>query len=301
MRNLSDALKALLATGLFIATDIYTITLIDATVLTFTSLDIDIIISGITYKSRSDLFTRSKIAWKLGTQVDSMDLTIMPNPTDLVKDLNMVAAFRMGYFDGATVQLDRVFMPTNAGSIWLATGNSALNVSTDYVIRNYFLGRFGDVEIGGTSINAPVNSMIELLAIQMPRNLYQPGCLHTLYDAACGVSRASYTSTFAAGSGGTLTAVPVPSTGQADDYYTYGVMAITSASRGVTVRRQIAAWLINTVIPVFPLPWLPIEGDVVLLTAGCDKTMVSCHDKFGHTDYGPYEGFPYIPAPETTI
>ena len=220
---------------------------------------------------------------------------------DLVKDLNMVAAFRMGYFDGATVQLDRVFMPTNAGSIWLATGNSALNVSTDYVIRNYFLGRFGDVEIGGTSINAPVNSMIELLAIQMPRNLYQPGCLHTLYDAACGVSRASYTSTFAAGSGGTLTAVPVPGTGQADDYYTYGVMAITSASRGITVRRQIAAWLINTVIPVFPLPWLPVIGDVVILTAGCDKTMLSCHDKFGHNDYGPYEGFPYIPAPETTI
>ena len=49
-----------------------------------------------------------------------------------------------------------------------------------------FKGRLGDVDqIGRTTAKLTVNSDLVLLDIDMPRNVYQPTCLHTLYDSGC--------------------------------------------------------------------------------------------------------------------
>ena len=55
-----------------------------------------------------------------------------------------------------------------------------------------FKGRLGTIdEIGRTSAKLTVNSDLVLLDIDMPRNIYQPTCLHTLYDTGCTLEQRS--------------------------------------------------------------------------------------------------------------
>ena len=41
--------------------------------------------------------------------------------------------------------------------------------------------------VTGTEVQLTINSDLELLNVQMPRNIYQDQCLHTVYDAGCGL------------------------------------------------------------------------------------------------------------------
>jgi len=48
------------------------------------------------------------------------------------------------------------------------------------------------------------------------------------------------------------------------------------------------------------LPFAPAAGDVFTAYPGCDKTQATCASpKF--SNLVNFEGFPYVPAPETAI
>ena len=49
-----------------------------------------------------------------------------------------------------------------------------------------------------------VLSALELLNIQMPRNVYQSVCLHTVYDGGCALVKATYTVTGSVASGASI-------------------------------------------------------------------------------------------------
>jgi len=48
-----------------------------------------------------------------------------------------------------------------------------------------------------------------------------------------------------------------------------------------------------------PLPFAPNAGDAFTAYPGCDKTQNTCTAKFNNL--ANFEGFPYVPAPETAI
>ena len=71
-----------------------------------------------------------------------------------------------------------------------------------------FKGRLGVVdEIGRTSAKLTVNSDLVLLDIDMPRNVYQPTCLHTLYDSGCTLVKNAFGTNGTVGSGSTASVI----------------------------------------------------------------------------------------------
>jgi len=98
----------LLSSDSFLMADLYTFTLSNGTVLRYAGTDIDLTIDGNTYDS-SVKIDRDNIKVTTGLEVDSLNLTIFPELTDLVAGVPFAQAVREGMFDGALVLIERAF------------------------------------------------------------------------------------------------------------------------------------------------------------------------------------------------
>jgi len=280
----TQGLKDLLATGQFVMADLFTFTLINATVVRLTSGDADIVSGGQTFSAVGPRIERSRAHWKIGLDVDMQEIKMYPQSTDLIGGLTWPAAVCQGLLDGAIVQVERAFMPTYG------------DTSNGTVIM--FAGRMATVDFARNGIVLRVNSHLELLNVTMPRNLYQPGCVHTLYDAGCTLVKATFTFTGTVGAGATKTSVPIAGTGHGDGYYDLGTLLFTSGvNNGVS--RAVKQWLSNAALLQQPLYAVPGNGDVVQIAAGCDKLQATCTTKFNNL--ANFRGFPYVPVPETAV
>ena len=63
-----------------------------------------------------------------------------------------------------------------------------------------FSGKVSDTSVTRFEANLTINSEVELLNIQMPKNLYQPSCVHSVYDTGCTASKNYVYSSVANGS-----------------------------------------------------------------------------------------------------
>lgn len=219
MKTLSSDLQALLATGAFLMADCFTITLVSGTVYRWTTFDVDISYGGHTFEHASDDFTiiRSKISWSNDLSTDTMDIKLIPQ-VQLTSGL--LLPLQNGDWDAAIVQLDRVFMAPGHSD---PTGGVLL-----------FIGRVGDIQLDKTQVSISVKSHIELLNIDFPRNIFGPSCQRILYDAGCGVNKATYTFTgtitdAVTSEGGPADALSMPvSVSDDDGYFTQGIINFTS-------------------------------------------------------------------------
>lgn len=299
MKPLSPALTALLASRKFAAADLYTFTLIGGGVLRYTSYDVDVTVGGNTWSAggttgpffdRTD--NKAKCHWKIGIAVDQLIFDVIPGAAQ-VNGQPFLAAVRQRVFAGAELELDRAFFaPPGAGaplSIPGATGTLVL-----------FVGRVAEVNFSRTAATFNVNSHLELLNQNLPRNLYQAPCINTLFDASCALNRASFavSGTVAAGS----TPFVVDATlAQASGYFDQGSIVFTSgANNGVS--RSVKSYSIGTpgmLVLLSPLPNVPAPGDTFTAYPGCDKTQATCTNKF--SNLVNFRGFPYVPVPETAV
>ena len=111
------------------------------------------------------------------------NIEIYAGAGDLVGTLPLAEAVRLGLFDGATVELDRLFAPPPADS-----GSGGLDTSLGVLL--WFYGRVAECEVGRSTIAVRVKSLMNLLAVQqMPRRLYQASCGHVFGDTMCGYDR----------------------------------------------------------------------------------------------------------------
>lgn len=245
----------------------------------YTTWDADVAYNGDTFSASGPLIERSTLHTVIGVEVDTMDLTITPQSTDMIGAQTFMQAIASGVFDGGTVKFERVFLD--------ATGTPV----GGYIA---FLGDFADIELTRFDAHVVVNSKLHILNVKLPRNLYQPGCLHTLYDADCGVVRASFAQ---AGTVGTATRTSVATTlPQADAYFDTGYIQFdTGALTGV--KRTVKSWAGGTLALLYPLPLAPSPGDTFTVYPGCDKKQATCETKFSNVVN--YRGLPYIPQPET--
>lgn len=277
------ALAALLASSsAFSKADLYTWTFVDGTVLRTTDADVMLQFGGRTFASCAPIMERSKVSLTVGVEVDSMDVTVKPSAADALAGVAWQVATRLGYLDGAQLLVETAYIQT-----WPTV------VGTLHV----FQGQVSDAYPERTSIKITVKSALELLAQQFPRNVYQSVCLRTVYDAGCGVNKASYTST------STIVASPAPTLtsfkcglSQAAGYFDQGVVTFTSgANAGLkrTVKSYDGAGGFTFALP---LPVAPAAGDTISVFAGCDKTLATCRSKFSNA--ARFRGFPWVPTPE---
>jgi uncharacterized phage protein (TIGR02218 family) len=278
MKTASPALLALLASGQFCYAELFTLTLASGTVLRWTSADTALAYGGHTFSPWP--LKRGSVRTVLGVQVDSLALTLYGTVDDVVAGQPLPQLAERGGFDAARVLVERLIMPT-----WGDTSAGTVHV---------FQGRVASCEPSRTQVALTVNSDLELLNIKLPRNLYQAGCRHTLFDAGCALSKAAHAVTGQVTANGTAINIYTDLTG-GNDYYALGTVEFLSGANAGeirTVRSNTAGMLVL----LGPLPQAPQAGDAVAAWPGCDKTQQTCQNRFGNK--ANFGGFPFIPQAE---
>ena len=284
MKTASAALIELLAsTEQFIMADLYTITLVDGSVLRYSAAPTALDVEGDTF-ALGPKFERSKTKIVIGTQVDELEVKIYPESGDVIGAMPFLEAAWQGQLDGATLRLERAFMPsygdTGPGTVVL------------------FVGRISDIECTRTGIDLRCRSHLELLNIQMPRRLWQSACTHHLGDAMCQFDRSSLHASFPAGDGSTQTQIATTvSPSPASLYFQGTIVGVTGANAGSTrtVANMDGGWVYVKLAFLSPVT----VGDEFRLLPGCDRTLATCTSVFNNAPH--YGGFPYIPTPETAV
>jgi uncharacterized phage protein (TIGR02218 family) len=201
--------------------------------------------------------------------------------------------------DGAELELDRAFFAPPSSKVF-----PPVTVPTATGVVVLFVGRVAEIDAGRSLATINVNSHLELLNQNLPRNLYQPGCVNTLGDASCGVNLAGY-GVFSTVSV-SFSSIAFESTGipqQAPGFYTLGKVTFTSGilsglSRSIKASAQSGG--VTELVLTTPLPVAPAVGDGFISFPGCDKSLGpnGC-PKFNNI--ANFRGFPFVPVPETAV
>jgi len=290
MRNAGGALITLLTNSRhIIVADLLTIAQSNGTITRRTSAPSDLTAvsqwdaASHLFASSGPHFKRGSTKLVVGMEVDTLNLTLMCNPVaDLIGGVPWPTAAIRGDLDEARIMVERVFMATYG-----TTSAGTLIV---------FKGMVGRVEPARDEVRIEVVSDLALLRHPFPRNTYQPGCIHTLYDAGCTLSRAALGVNGAAVTGSTPKAV-LTTLGQATGYFDLGTMTFTSGLN-IGLSRTIATFVSATSFSLaVAFPYTVVAGDTFTVFPGCDKKQATCSTKFSNLAH--FRGYPYIPSPVT--
>jgi uncharacterized phage protein (TIGR02218 family) len=258
----------------------FTFTLATGTIYAWTNVDYPVAYNGTTFSCTGPLVQGLKFKQSVGLEVDKQQITIAARPTDLISGAPALEAIRSGAFDGATAERDRVFFNAPAGAV---IGGVML-----------FHGRVSTVDnVGRTSAQITIASDLVILDYDMPRNLYQATCLHTVYDSGCGLNRSTYAANGTVGLGSAATLI---NTSVALAAHRGGSILFTSGANA-NVRATVKSVVAGTSLTLmYPLPNSPSVGDAFAVYQGCDHTTGTCQSKFNNL--ASFRGFPFVPPPQ---
>jgi len=223
------------------------------------------------------IIKRGTMRSAVGIQVDEMGVTLLCNADSTIQGMPAAQFCAQGGFDGARLEITREF---SAG--WDSEACGSLNI---------FTGRVADMTITGTEVEMNIVSDLELLNVQLPRNVYQAQCLHVLYDQGCGLVASAFEVTGNTTANSSRTAIHSNlSTGN----FALGTIKFTSG-QNVGEMRTVRSFANGTVTTMFPFPFVPAPGDLFVAKPGCDRTLATCAT-FNNT--GNYRGYPFIPVAE---
>lgn len=287
-RSVPTALQTLFDTGLQLVTaDLYTLTLSGGTVLRWTGYDQIVTLSGTTWGLGPGIES-NKLKVSAGVEVDTMVLSLSGDTSTLINGSPMMPFINGGGLDGATVKAERAYA-ADPSDAWVGK-------------LHRFTGTVSDIDRPSRAqADVTVRSLFELLNLNLPRNVYQPGCLNSLYDSSCTVNRAALTvsSAVTTGTSGPRLTMTASGLTQAAGYFSLGAVRFTSgANAGVlrTVRTHSAG---GVLVFMQPLPVDAAPGDTFDIYPGCDQTLATCGSKFANAIH--FRGHPYIPVAETVL
>lgn len=260
--------------------DLYTLTTSTGEVHRITSADIDVPHAGHLYSASGPSIGRGQVRVIRGLEVDTLALSIQSPADYLLSGMPFVPSALSGALDGARVLLHRAFM-----SGWGAAPAGVVLL---------FSGRVSDLSGSRHSLSVNVKSDLELLNTKLPRNVYQAGCMHTVYDQGCGAVKqlVSGTVTGHGGTGHWLNS----NIGHPGSWFANGVLTLTSGAMSGT-QRTIKSHASGRFDFALPLPQAPGIGDTFSVYRGCDKTQTTCAIHFNNLPR--FRGFPFIPVPES--
>jgi len=264
--------------------DLYTFTLAGGgTVLRYTPYDQDLTLGGNTWSGSGPLIRRSLLRQTLGMEVATMELTLATDGSHLVNGVPWIPAARRGAFDGMHVLLERTAMPTAGdvahGKYWKFSGDA------------------GSIETDRLVLRMTVNSRVEIFNRPVPSNVYRTGCLHTLFDAGCTLSKAAAGVNSTAAAGSTVLQINC-GLAQAAGHFSLGTIVFTSGVNA-GVSRSIKSYTPGVIVLSRPLVAAPANGDAFTAHPGCDKTQATCTVKFANL--ANFKATPYVPPPEALL
>ncbi len=261
--------------------ELLTLTLRDGGATRWAASDVSIQFDGKTWEP-GPIIERDSVRLSVGIEVTTSNLTLHAGPSVTVSGMPLLQAARRGLLGGAEILIEKGFTDQPGNEL----------VGTVHI----FEGRVGEVSATSTSVQCEVKSYTELLDTMVPRNVYQPSCLHVLYSAGCGVSKATNGTALSVQMGSTASLIKCGAA--AGTALVLGELVFVSgANAGVrrAVKRQAAGELQLS----YPLPDAPVAGDQFLVYKGCDKTMATCASKFANM--ARFKGQPFVPEPETAV
>lgn len=276
--------------------ELFTVTLMSGTIYRWTSFDQSLKLGSHDWLSTRDgapLITRNRFGVKNTVEVPELELRI---GCDDVLLGNLKAQIHNGLFDGATVEMSRVFMPTPG--------------DTKYGRIILFSGRLSGVVIDAEGITVTSKGHNVLMNQQAPKNLYQTNCEHTFCDFGCTLSESAYTFTGQTMAGGSTakTILWIAPGGFSADRFTLGKMTVTGGPASGQVR---TVSLCEGGSPVrlhltYPLYNAPNAGDSFSILMGCDRQLASCQTRkqangTSVDNSQHYRGFPFVPPAELAV
>lgn len=233
------------------------------------------------------LWRRSKLTFKAGIELGECTLIISARAGDTINALPVATALRGRIWDDAALLLSRAYFD----------GDGTLRG----VLPRY-QGQLGKMRLLDGDIEITLKPPSVTLNRAVPP-VYQAACHNTVYDAACGVSRAGFTVAGTAQAGSTAVSIET-ARGEAAGYFAGGVItfadgALAGLSR--TVRAHAAGGAVSFFAP---FPQAPAVGDAFTLTPGCDRSMGAggCARFYSTAAIRlHFRGTPFIPLPETAF
>lgn len=283
----SDLIAALAEGSVLYSANLITIGLVGGETLTWTDFGIDLVYDTQTFTSKGPFFSRP--TWKVSNtmQVPDLSLKISSFNTAFGGGGALELQIHSGLFDGASFLLQRAFMgaelnPNNLGVVSL------------------FGGKIAGIDLDGTTATVGAKGKINDLDQYVPRNLYQINCNHGFCDPGCGLSAASFTSSYTVGSGPTTVFLPWASAPSNPARYQNGTLVITNGVASGS-RRTITAASSAGIDLAYPLPFLPAAGNAFTAFQGCDKTYNSgtVQSCTAYSNTAHFRGFPDVPPPAT--
>jgi hypothetical protein len=244
-------------------------------------------------------FGRSLVTTKLGVEASELDVSIHPN--DSGSYYSVADMVRAGLLDGATVELDRLFVPAGLGP--------SLDTSLGVIV--WFRGRVAECESGRSLIRLKVKGVLDRLSTtQFPRRLYASSCSHVFGAPMCGYNRLTGVNASGVATGwgaNNISALPgstrsvviasfvptlVPS-----PYNEGTIFGLSGANNGAirTIRYHDAGYVYAST----PFLSTVAVGDVFQIFPGCSHSDAMCADVFNNL--ARFGGFPHIPPPESSI
>lgn len=148
-------------------------------------------------------------------------------------------------------------------------------------------GRVTGCKWSGSTATLTTDSVFTLFQRAGLRRVYQVGCPHVLYGAACGLNAASWAVGLAASAvSGNHVAVP-GAAGYPAGWFTGGMLQVGAE------RRMVAWHSGSTIVLVDAVAGLTV-GASVTLWPGCGRSVDICDGKFGNLDN--YGGLPFLPG-----
>lgn len=285
MRQVSEKMAALLESNQFVIAELYTITTVQGSEYRYTNYDYSLIVGEKAYLSNGPIIERDSLSCKIGIELDSLSVAVSINDDVMLGSLPFLQAVHNGQLDGARFKLERVFMDpkhpfdTSAGTIKLFDG---LIVEPDFT---------------RSQLQFSVKSDLDVLSVQMPRDLYQPSCKNTLFDMRCGLNREQHAVVASVDDDSTLSRI-VCTIAKPQGYFTQGVVEFT-AGLNVGIKRTIRLHENGSLLLTLPLTQMPAIGETIKVYPGCDKTMDTCSIRFNNLKR--FRGEPFVPVPETAV
>lgn len=280
MMDMRAALDAHLKSGATTVCRAWAVTRADGVTLGFTDHDCDLVIEGVTYRAGTGLTARS-LMQSTGLSVDNSE-ALGALSSDAVREADIEA----GRYDGAEV------------TSWL------VNWAKPEQRVLQFRGTLGEIRRAGGAFEAELRGLTEDLNQPLGR-VYQKPCSAVLGDGTCrfDLNTVGYVTDIACESvaeGQRFTWAALEGFGP--NWFTGGrLLVLTGAASGlwapIRSDEEVAGQRRLTL-------WQPIRaaigpGDLVRLTAGCDKRMSTCRLKFDNLVN--YQGFPDIPGEDWLV
>jgi Phage conserved hypothetical protein BR0599/Uncharacterized conserved protein (DUF2163) len=301
MKNASASAIAILSGGKYLRAELYVITLKSGATYYFTSFELPLTaaiypsVTNNNYLTGLTIIRDGSTTQAVGLDSQEMEITIAPqfdNPggAPLIGGYSVMQAARLGILDNASILYAKLFMNMPAPGALLDTSPGGIG---------WFRGVVADLDVQRFGVKLKISSdLLVLNQVQMPRNLYQGSCVHTVYDAGCAILASSFTHTSTVSAITSSSQFTTGLTGFADGYFSLGVLKFTSGANNgfsLTVKNYFNSG--GNIQLAIPMPATITPGDAFSVYPGCDLLLNTCVNKFAN---GPhFKATPFVPVPET--